>query len=81
MPEISTTLSRIFLTPSTSNFLFAKHPAVGGQTLYLALKEKGVLIRHFETDLLRDYNRITVGSEEQMEEFLRILKTVLEELS
>ncbi|MCQ2423614.1 MAG: histidinol-phosphate transaminase [Clostridia bacterium] len=80
-PAAALTELGVVLTPSTSNFLFAKHPAVGGQALYLALKEKGVLIRHFETPLLRDYNRITVGSAEQMEEFLRILKTVLEELS
>ena len=66
---------------SCANFLFAKHPAVGGQALYLALKERGVLVRHFETPLLRDYNRITIGSAEQMREFLRILGEVLEELT
>ena len=68
------------LTDSKSNFLFAKHKSVGGKELYSALKEKGVLIRHFEKPRLNDYNRITVGSESQMEEFFSILKTVLEEL-
>ncbi len=67
------------LTDSRANFLFAKHEKMGGQALYAALKEKGVLIRHFETERLRDYNRITVGSAEQMDELIAVLKTVLEE--
>ena len=68
------------MTNSKTNFIFAKHEKVGGKELYLALKEKGVLIRHFETELLKDYNRITVGSDEQMKEFIGILKEVLEDL-
>lgn len=67
-------------TVSKTNFLFAAHPAVGGQALYLALKEKGVLVRHFETPRLRDYNRITVGSAEQMADFIEILTGILEEM-
>ena len=67
------------LTDSKSNFLFAKHKNIGGKDIYLALREKGVLIRHFETPLLRDYNRITVGSDEQMEIFIEKVREVLEE--
>ena len=67
------------MTDSGSNFLLASCPDMGGQALYLALKEKGVLVRHFETPLLKDYNRITIGSEEQMDSFLQILTEVLEE--
>ena len=68
------------LTDSKSNFLFAKHKSIGGKELYLALKEKGVLVRHFDKPKLCDYNRITVGSDSQMDKFFEILKTVLEEL-
>ena len=67
------------MTDSTANFLFVKHPAVAGLTIYQELKKKGVLVRHFETPLLRDYNRVTVGSEEQMKVFLAKIKEVLEE--
>lgn len=67
------------MTESKANFLFAKHPSIGGQELYLTLKEKGVLVRHFETPLLKDYNRITIGSDEQMEEFIETIKEILEE--
>lgn len=68
------------MTDSKTNFLFAKHPSLDGKALYLALKEKGVLVRHFDTELLRDYNRITIGSDAQMEEFIKILTSVMEEM-
>lgn len=67
------------MTDSKSNFLFAKSDKISGMDLYLTLKEKGVLIRHFETPLLKDYNRITIGSREQMEKFIETVKEVLEE--
>ncbi|MBQ0084234.1 MAG: histidinol-phosphate transaminase [Clostridiales bacterium] len=66
-------------TDSKTNFVFVKHPKISGKELYLTLKENGVLIRHFDTDLLRDYNRITIGSREEMDEFFVILEKVLKE--
>jgi len=68
------------LTDSRANFLFAMHPGADGKEIYLRLKEKGVLIRHFDAPRLEAYNRITVGSREQMEAFLEKLSQVLEEL-
>ena len=67
------------MTSSKANFIFAKHTGVSGMELYLRLKENGVLIRHFETPLLKDYNRITIGSREQMESFIENVKIVLAE--
>lgn len=67
------------LTPSKANFVFAKHPNVGGEELYLKLKEKGVLVRHFKTERIKDYNRITVGSREQTEILVEKIKEILEE--
>ena len=67
------------LTDSVTNFLFAKHPAIGGEALYLKLKERGVLIRHFSREDIKDYNRITVGSREQMEILIRRIGEILEE--
>ena len=67
------------LTDSKTNFLFAKHPGIPGKTLYLTLKERGVLVRHFDTPLLTDYNRITVGSREQMQILIGAIRSILEE--
>lgn len=67
-------------TDSKANFIFATHPKADGKQVYLRLKQKGVLIRHFDTPRLCQYNRITVGSAEQMEVFMEKLREVLEEL-
>ncbi|MBS7359268.1 MAG: histidinol-phosphate transaminase [Oscillospiraceae bacterium] len=66
-------------TNSVANFIFVKHNRVSGKELYLKLKEKGVLIRHFDKEKITDYNRITVGSKQQMEILIEKIKEVLEE--
>ena len=68
------------LTDSQANFLFAKSDRIGGETLYRRLREKGVLIRHFTKDRIKNYNRITIGSREEMEIFLQKTDEILEEL-
>lgn len=65
-------------TDSSSNFVFAKHPSLDGEQLYLELKSRGVLIRHFTLDRIRDYNRITVGTREQLDILLDNIKEILE---
>lgn len=67
--------------PSKANFLFAKHPKVDGQTLYLELKKRGVLVRHFEKSRIRDYNRITIGTLEQMNTLVLAAAEIIKEHS
>ena len=66
------------MTNSLTNFLFAKHPSLPGQTLYAKLREQGILVRHFGAPRLTDYIRVTVGSQEQMEAFVAALKAILQ---
>lgn len=68
------------MTDSLANFIFAKHSSVSGKEIYLKLKEKGVLVRHFDKEILTDYNRITIGSREQLDLLIEKLKEILEEL-
>jgi len=65
------------MTDSKANFIFAKHPKMSGEDIYLKLKDKGILIRHFKGGRLDDYNRITVGSTDQMEILVEALKEIL----
>lgn len=48
--------------PSQANFLLAAVPGGDGGGVYRALKGKGVLVRFFDRNGLRDKVRITVGS-------------------
>ncbi len=66
-------------TDSSANFIFAKHPAVSGETMYQKLKEKGILVRHFNGERIKDFNRITVGTKDEMAVLMEKIKEILEE--
>ena len=68
------------LTDSRANFLFARHEKIGGEELYLRLKARGILVRHFKQERIRDYNRITVGTRPQMEALLATTEKILQEV-
>ena len=67
------------MTDSSANFIFVRHPDIGGKELYLELKERGILIRHLSKPEISDYNRITIGKLEDMETLIRTIKKLLEE--
>ena len=66
--------------PSLTNFIFTKNNAIPGKMLYQKLKERGILVRHFDTPRLTDHVRVTIGSKEQMAAFIRATKEILEEI-
>ena len=63
--------------PSDANFIFAKSDKIDGGELYLQLKKRGILIRHFTAERICQYNRITIGTREQMETFIETVKLIL----
>ncbi|MBR6584775.1 MAG: histidinol-phosphate transaminase [Firmicutes bacterium] len=64
--------------PSKANFIFAKSDRIGGQELYEALKKRGILIRHFSDPKIADYNRITIGTDDEMTVLINTIKNILE---
>ncbi len=62
---------------SKANFIFVKSDKIGGGELYEALKDRGVLVRHFTKERIKDYNRVTIGSREQMEKFIEAVTQIL----
>ena len=66
--------------PSLSNFVFAKNDKISGKELYLKLKQKGILVRHFEKERISPFVRITIGSKTQLEALVKAIAEILEEL-
>jgi histidinol-phosphate aminotransferase len=67
------------MTDSKANFIFTKHEKMGGHELYTALKEKGILVRQWNSQSrIKDYLRITIGTRSQMDALITALKEILE---
>ena len=64
---------------SSANFLFAKTERMDGGELYLELKKRGILVRHFTNPRICQFNRITIGTPEQMAALIDTVKEVLYE--
>lgn len=62
---------------SGSNFVFAKSDKMSGEDIYLKLRENGILVRHFTGIRIRDFNRITIGTKQQMDTLLDVLSKIL----
>lgn len=63
--------------PAKTNFLLAKTEKLGGGELYRWLKDKGILVRHFNQERIKDYIRITIGSQKDMEAFITAIEEIL----
>ncbi|NLT40782.1 MAG: histidinol-phosphate transaminase [Clostridiales bacterium] len=64
--------------PSRANFIFASSDRIDGEELYLELKSRGILVRHFGGERVRDFIRISIGTAAQMDTFLSEIRSILE---
>lgn len=53
--------------PSKTNFIFAEHPNLNGETVYQKIKSDGILVRHFNTPGIENFVRISIGTKAQMD--------------
>ena len=68
--------------PSSANFLFVKYAGdkkISGRELYQKLKNRNILIRHFDRERLMDYNRVTIGTRQQMKALFEEIDNILKE--
>ena len=69
------TLKEIGFTvlPSQANFLFCSYPARSGKALLDGLRERGILVRWWNRPDIRDWLRISVGTDEEMDALVQAL--------
>lgn len=63
---------------SHTNFLMTRHPQISGDILSEELKEKGILVRYYEEERLKEYIRITMGTQEEMGRVINCLEQILQ---
>ena len=67
--------------PSRTNFVFASHKTVPASEIYFALKEEGVLVRHFKKERIDNFVRITIGTREDTKALLDKVSKVVKNRS
>lgn len=60
-----------------ANFIFAKHPAYDGQKLFEELRSRGIYVRHWDQERIRDYLRITIGTQDEMNALFDSIREIL----
>jgi len=65
------------IMPSSTNFIFARHPGISGKRIYEMLKAEGVLVRRFDRPRIEDYLRISVGSRSDIETLIKKLAEIV----
>jgi len=63
--------------PSAANFVFARHPQRDAAALSAALREQGVIVRHFKQERIAQFLRITIGAPEQNQALVDALRLCL----
>lgn len=62
--------------PSQANFVFARKPGFAGKALAAGLRERAVLVRHFEKPRIRDFLRISIGTEAECTRLIEALDDI-----
>ncbi len=63
--------------PSSANFVFACHPQHDAEKSVLALRQRGIIVRHFKAPRIEQFLRITVGTDEQCAALIVALKEIV----
>jgi len=63
--------------PSSANFIFTRHPKHAGVKIYQALRDRGIIVRHFKAARIEEFLRITIGTDEQSRELIGALTEIL----
>ena len=62
--------------PSATNFILTRPPRFAARTWLKKLREQKILVRWFSGERVKDYLRITIGSEREMEALLKAVNRI-----
>lgn len=62
--------------PSQANFILVHHLEQDAAQLFVGLRERGILVRHFNTEALSDFLRISIGTEDEMDSLIETLEAL-----
>ena len=65
------------IIPSEANFIMATHTTMPARSLYLTLKERGILVRYFNRPRIDNYLRITIGTDEEMQALVNTTSAII----
>lgn len=63
-----------WVLPSQTNFLLVSHPDQDAAQLFVGLRERSILVRHFNVDALRNHLRISIGTDDEMNSLVETLE-------
>lgn len=66
------------MTESMANFLFVSHPRLPARRIFAGLKDRGILVRHFNRPRISNYLRISIGTEKDMDILTEALRNIIE---
>lgn len=64
--------------PSMANFVFASHKTVPAKFIFEELKKENIYVRYFNKPVIDNYLRITIGTDEEMDVFLKAVGAIIE---
>ncbi|MCR5555979.1 MAG: histidinol-phosphate transaminase [Butyrivibrio sp.] len=62
---------------SKTNFIFAKHKEKHGKDIFAYLRQNGIIVRRFDLPRISEYLRISIGTDEEMDTLIRVLKEIV----
>jgi len=67
-----------FVYPSQTNFVFARPPApLAAQQWFEELRKRNILVRWWDADRIRDFARVSIGTDEEMKKFLEATTAII----
>ncbi|MBQ6587555.1 MAG: histidinol-phosphate transaminase [Butyrivibrio sp.] len=62
---------------SKTNFIFAKHPNKPGKEIFDELRKRDIIVRRWDIDRIKEYLRISIGTDEEMDKLVAALKEII----